>query len=281
MKKSKKNLTDFGEFDIELFVATEIFDAESLHYGLWKKDDELNIANGRKAQERYTQKLIDLIPSDVKTVLDVGSGIGDVSKAMSQRGFKVTSVSPDKNHTEFYKSNPEIEFHNKTIEEFETKKKYDLVLYCESQNYFSIEVGVQKAKKFLNKNGYLLISGMFEKHENARQGGVKIHKKNDYVAAAQEESFKLIKEIDITKQTTPTIKLASYYLEKYKKLTSKFKEYYITKLPFYKKIMVKLLVGKQLKKLNQLVKYYEVRFDTDWYEANLEYVRLLFKKTGQ
>jgi len=84
---------DDQDFNLELFVCTDILKLNSLHYGYWQKEElpdingaTLSLADLKKAQELYTRTLIDLIPQDVDTILDVGCGMGDVTRQLADRG---------------------------------------------------------------------------------------------------------------------------------------------------------------------------------------------------
>ena len=88
--------------NLELMLCTEVLKLNSLHYGYWKKNEELNLKNLRIAQKRYTDHLLKLIPKGTKSVLDVGAGIGDNSLALATKGYNVISLSPDKNHKKYF-----------------------------------------------------------------------------------------------------------------------------------------------------------------------------------
>ena len=90
----QQNITEFDGLDLELFFCTEILKLTSLHYGYWEESERLT-EDGKKltldclrgAQQKYTDMLIEAIPEDVKSILDVGCGIGDVSRALSKIGI--------------------------------------------------------------------------------------------------------------------------------------------------------------------------------------------------
>ena len=50
----------------------------------------------RRAQQRYTQKLVEMLPADVTRAVDVGCEMGDVARAMAGRGKTVVALSPAK-----------------------------------------------------------------------------------------------------------------------------------------------------------------------------------------
>ena len=67
---------------------------EDLHFGLWTDDLEPVVDNFKAAQENYSRHLIDHIPTGVKTILDVGSGGGNLAAALLAEGYSVDCVSP-------------------------------------------------------------------------------------------------------------------------------------------------------------------------------------------
>ena len=107
----KQNITEFDGLDLELFFCTEILKLHSLHYGYWEKGEKpteggkkLTLEWLRDAQQKYTDILVEAIPKSVKSILDVGCGIGDVSRALSKLEYDVTAISPDRNHVKYFEN---------------------------------------------------------------------------------------------------------------------------------------------------------------------------------
>ena len=69
------NYFEYGGFDLELYFVREILGLESLHYGCFELHEPLTLETVRRAQHRYTHSLVEMLPSDVERVIDVGCGM--------------------------------------------------------------------------------------------------------------------------------------------------------------------------------------------------------------
>ena len=71
---TKTTLMPNHDIDLDLFLCTEILKLKSLHFGYWEHNEELSLANLRKAQNRFTSNLIKLIPKVIGK--DQGVAVG-------------------------------------------------------------------------------------------------------------------------------------------------------------------------------------------------------------
>ncbi len=185
---------------------------EHLHYGYWPQDLPVNIKNLRTAQENYTNFLLSQIPEGVKTILDVGCGSGHTSKILSEKGYKVSCVSPSPVLSTKVRElmGETCNVYECKYEDLKTEDKFDLVLFSESFQYIKIQRSLAKTLDVLNPGGYVLISDVFRKDvelkpgENGVGGG---HLLSKFYKQAKENSFEPIKDIDITDQTMPNMDL--------------------------------------------------------------------------
>jgi len=233
-----------------------------LHYGFWDDPEsidpeQLTLDDMVKAQGRYIEHLASFIPEEVKTILDVGAGIGGNSSYLISKGFEIEALSPDEYQETVFaeKYNGKVRFHRTKFEDFEPEKKYDLVFESESACYIQIEPGWKTAQKTVRDGGYLLASDYFL-HHNDGSGDWHIkasHDEKNYMKKAEEYGFKLIREYDQTDNTMPTLDGAKALMERFIFPTVEFSSNYLDKNhPFILKL-IKNTFGKRVNdKMNQL-----------------------------
>ena len=207
VKKAKKSISRETGLEIASICGKYFLNLESLHYGYWTGELEVNIANLRTAQEEYTKFLISHIPAGVKTILDVGCGTGQIAKRLLDMGCDVDCVSPSGFLTEQTREllGDRTNIYQCRYEQLQTEKRYDLILFAESFQYIGLEQGLKNTVRLLNNDSYMLICDVFKKGIKGNMGlggGCKLNKFYDLIA---KRPFRLVKDLDITKETAPNI----------------------------------------------------------------------------
>jgi len=257
-----------------------------LHYGFWDEPEsidpnELTLDDMVKAQGRYIEHLASFIPEEVKTILDVGAGIGGNSSYLISKGYEVEALSPDEYQETVFKEeyDGQVKFHRSKFENFEPEKKYDLVFESESACYIEIEAGWKTAQKTVRDGGYLLASDYFL-HHNDGSGDWHIkasHDEKNYIKKAEKYGFKLIKEFDQTENTMPTLDGAKALMERFIFPTLEFSSNYLGKKhPFILKVINKAFGKKVDDKMKQLS-----LLDSKDFKKYKRYMIYLFQKVGK
>lgn len=280
----KQNITEFDGLDLELFFCTEILKLTSLHYGYWEHGEKLTaeskkltLACLRDAQQKYTDILIEAIPNNVKSILDVGCGIGDVSRALSKLKYDVTAISPDSNHAKYFENqSSKLTFLQTKFEDLQVDNKFDLILMSESQNYFPTEIGFHQCTTLLSPKGYLLVSGMFRKDSSSKIAEVP-NTIEDYVKTAEKYGLLLIENVDVTQNILPTIDFIYESMESYVEPSAKMLNQFISSISPLKSAFIKFFFRKQINKALQIYHYYKKRTDPLFFKKNIVYARLLFQ----
>ena len=248
--------------DNVLKLYSETIRSEFLHYGYWNNPksidyNKITLNEIKIAQIKYIENLSSYIPNNVKTILDVGCGIGGNTKFLINKGYNVEALSPD----DYQKSilnktfNGKITFHHTKFEEYTSQNKYDLVLESESACYIKIDKGFKKAREILNHEGYLLVSDYFVYfRDDTKNPHLKSsHDLNKYLSCAKKYGFKLIKEYDQTENTMPTLDYAKYFVERFINPSFEYGVYSANKnFPKFSMIFKKFIGPKFNKKREQL-----------------------------
>ena len=269
--------------DHVLKLYSESFRSPYLHYGFWDEPDQVNTDNLTlndmvAAQQRYIEHLASFIPEDVKTILDVGAGIGGNSSFLLTKGFSVEALSPDDYQEKVFveKYNGQVPFYRTKFEDFKPKKQYDLILESESACYIQIEPGWQVAQKAIRQEGYLLASDYFLDH-NDGSGDWHIKSSHDekiYLETAKEYGFELIREYDQTDNTMPTLDGAKAFMDRFIFPTVEFSSNYLDKnYPFVLKVLKKAFG----KKLEDKMKQFSLLESND-FKKYKRYMIYLFQK---
>jgi len=284
LKQYKANWTTFDNLDMELFVTTEIFKLRSLHYGYWEPEESLTLENLRRAQIRYTETLLEMIPPDVMTILDVGAGIGDNAQALCNSGYSVTAISPDLNHAQYFEKMlaPKLRFVPSKFEDFIDPGIYDLILMSESHVYFHMDAGFAQCRRLLRPGGYLLVSGMFSRDDgpNIKAGRIfydYFDSEMDYKTRAEIYGLQLIQNVDITSQTLPTLALAyDMYCDKLVPFMA-MAEHYLNSSAGWKWKLLKIVLRKQFRELTTMKQMYDHRLNPEVFQNQARYMRMLFQ----
>jgi MPBQ/MSBQ methyltransferase len=178
-----------------------------LHFGMWKKGDKLTLENAQAAQERYADNLVKFIPKGVKTILDVGCGVGGNAIKLAELGYKVTGICPDPYQEQLFRkiTKGKAGFCLTTLEGYNSGEKFDLILMSESVQYIPFKDGFRKISRLLKKDGYLLISDYFKKESARNTPNIPSEPLKDYLAAMDDAGFKVVKKMDITEAILPTL----------------------------------------------------------------------------
>ena len=279
----KQNITEFDGLDLELFFCTEILKLTSLHYGYWEESEKpkegtkLTLECLRDGQQKYTDMLIEAIPKNVKSILDVGCGIGDVSRALSKLEYDVTAISPDSNHAKYFENQlSKLTFLQTKFEDLDIDSKFDLILMSESQNYFPTEIGFRQCSTLLLPKGYLLVSGMFRKDSDSEITEVPNTIEN-YAKTAKKHGLLLIENVDITQNILPTIDFIYESMERYVEPSVTMINQFVSSIAPLKSWFIKFFFRRQINKTIQIYNYYRKRTNPLFFEKNIVYARLLFQ----
>jgi len=203
---SKEAGLEIGLYFFKFFIKSEY-----LHYGYFSNGLATDIANLAQAQANYADFLLSQIPTDVKSILDVGCGSGKFAQQLLDKGYEVDCVSPGTLLTNYVKKliGNRGKLYNSKFEDFKTDKKYDLVLFSESFQYIPIDRSLGDSLNYLREGGYIMVCDFFKNDPQGKSqlgGG---HEWKDWEAKLPKYPLKKLIEKDITAETAPTIDIVN------------------------------------------------------------------------
>ncbi len=206
-----------SQADPQLQLYDRILQTDFLHYGYFDDPhmpgDEISLADIKRAQRRYAELIIGQmsIPSGGE-VLDVGCGMGGLLAMITERGYRVTGLTPDKNQIAYikekYDKTPLIHARFQDIVANDHKKKYDSVIFSESLQYIDLPTALRHVDIILKEKGELIIVDYFRVDEAHEKSG---HVWPDFEAEIKKRGFAVRFKKDITDNIRPTLTFAFYW----------------------------------------------------------------------
>ncbi len=203
-----------------LIVGRYLFDMEDLHYGYWEPDLPVELRNMPRAQARYSEVLFADIPEGVRTILDVGCGVGTTALKLQERGYEVECIGPPGPLTELAREKlaGRIPLHECFFQDYETDKRYDLLLFSESLLFIRpLEEALAKAASLLVPGGHMLVSDLFRRTPEGQKPGPSTEMRSyhtdpiggghylwDFEHEMSKSPFTLVRDTDMTERIAPT-----------------------------------------------------------------------------
>ena len=278
MTKTKKVDSKEVGLEIGLLLTRFFFNSEDLHFGYWTDGTPTDMSTISKAQTNHSDLIFSHIPDGIKNILDVGSGSGELAKKLIDQGYSVDCVSPSSFLSDTIQSKlpPQSTLYRTTLEDLETDHRYDLIIFSESFQYVNIRSGLSKCDHLLNSKGHLIISDFFSIETGSIspiRGGHKIFK---FLETIDQFPFENIIDLDITKETAPTIgildKLLTEFLIPSKDLSAK---YLSSNFPMVTKLL-KWNLKKRIEKINRV--YMSGQITAESFIKHKSYRLLLYQK---
>lgn len=269
MMKKPKN-------DRALRFYNEVLGLDHLHYGIWNPDDELTINNLKLAQQRYEDLIVSTVPSDAKSILDVGCGTGELSKRLVSQDYDIEGLSPDINQQELYASKTGGRpFHFCRFEDFSPNKQFDCIIMSESGQYIPLHQLFATAARSLNKGGHLISIDYFVLNNATGILAKSGHNLELFYKEAKNYGFEVVQDQDITESISKTLDLSRQLVEKSLIALDIGTEKFRYKHPHVTRF-INWLFRKKKRSFNEQM----VLLDSEKFSAAKRYKLILFKYTG-
>ena len=250
---AKQNASfDKSSYDLELFLYSKMLTNNMLHYGYFEdidtKPETISFKQFEDAQMKYAENIIEHIEDKNNAVLDVGCGMGGLSKLLSNKQFNVESLTPNNNQIEFIRNNySHLVTHHCNYEQFESSKRFGTIINSESLQYISLNEAFEKTDGIITPQGRWIIIDYFSLNKKGETQ--KPHHLDTFYQKAKEFNWNIAYKRDITLNILPTL----YYIDMYvNRFLLPLKQFAYEKLR-YKKPKLYYLSGKLRKFVDKKV----------------------------
>ena len=215
-KKQKKHIK--SSQDLELMLYSKIIKTDMLHYGYFDdiniKPDSISIRDLEIAQMNYVDIIIEQILNKNDNILDVGCGMGGLSKILFDNNLKIQALTPDNNQKEYIKSKyPNLILHHMKFENFKSKEKFGTIINSESLQYIDLDTAFELMSNLLIDNGRWIITDYFRNNNEGINSSGHLHE--DFLENINNKGWKIVYKKDMTLNALPTLKFAITFIDRF------------------------------------------------------------------
>lgn len=197
--------------DAQLALYSKMLPGEFLHFGYFDQTDilpeETRLADITRAQQRYADLLLELVGKKEEPVLDVGCGMGGLSRMLLARGYQPTALTPDRLQVSHIQASmpqvPVIRTKFECLNPAEYAHRFGTVYTSESLQYLKLDGALPIMESILAPGGRWVACDFFHIHpcEESRSG----HVWDEFVSRITAAGWKISFQRDITPNILPTL----------------------------------------------------------------------------
>ena len=195
--------------DAQLKLYGELVPGGFLHYGFFDDPQtparEISLADVSRAQLRYAQEVLESLTPDDGPVLDVGCGMGGLSRILSERGLNPVALSPDCNQIAHIQTTlPAVETLQMRFEDLDGKAhagRYGALITAESLQYLEMDKALPLIRQILKPGGRWIACDYFRTGDKASESETW----DGFAACLNQHGFEVYERRDITANVLPTL----------------------------------------------------------------------------
>lgn len=200
--------------DAQLKLYGELLPGGFLHYGYFDDPQiearEISLADVSRAQLRYAHEVLKPLAPECGTVadgpiLDVGCGMGGLSRIMAERGLTPVALSPDCHQiAHIQQTLPAIETHQMRFEDLDGnahQARYSALVTAESLQYLEMDIALPLIRQILRPGGRWLACDYFRISDKASEAETW----DGFAARLEAHGFEVCSKRDITPNVLPTL----------------------------------------------------------------------------
>lgn len=208
-KGRKANRKAFDDARLALYA--KILPSDFLHFGYFddptRRPEDISLAEVAAAQTRYAELLLELAGQDKSApVLDVGCGMGGLTRMLRDRGFTPVALTPDRLQVSHIQSTlPGVTVIRSKFEDLpaaDHAQRYGTVFTSESLQYLDLDRALPLMTAILKPGGKWVACDFF--HAKASDDK-SIHEWDDFVGRLPAAGWRITYERDITAHIRPTL----------------------------------------------------------------------------
>lgn len=196
--------------DTRLALYSQILPSDFLHYGFFddidQEPEEVSLHDITRAQARYAELLIDLAGNPADPVLDIGCGIGGLSRMLKDRGFSPTALTPDRMQAAHVAKNipgvPVLRTKLEKLNAADYAGQFGTVYTAESLQYLKLDLALPILQTILKPGGKWVACDYFLSRPSTDHT---CHNWNTFNQRLEEAGWRVTYERDITANILPTL----------------------------------------------------------------------------
>jgi MPBQ/MSBQ methyltransferase len=196
--------------DTRLALYSQILPSDFLHYGFFddvnQAPEEMSLHDITRAQSRYAELLIDLAGDKADPVLDIGCGMGGLSRMLKDRGYAPTALTPDRMQAAHVLKNiPDVPVLRMKLEKMPAADyagKFGTVFTAESLQYLKLDQALPILQTILKPGGKWVACDYFLARPSTDPT---CHNWEMFNHRLEEAGWRITYERDITPNVLPTL----------------------------------------------------------------------------